>query len=499
MNRFWEIVPGALAWATLIGLFFLSWQLPSVVVFFIILFDLYWLLKVIYLFSHLRPAFLKMRENMKIDWLSKLKSEKSGVWEKIHHLVIFPVAREPYEVLRTSFLSMTESNYPKDRFFVALAMEERSGEEGLRSAARIKEEFGGMFKHFLVTVHPKDIPGEMIGKGSNETWAAREAKEKMIDPSGIPAEDILVSVFDIDTRTGPDYFGILTHTFLNAAHPQRSSYQPVPIYLNNVHQAPFFARLMGFSSTFWQMMQGARPDQLVTFSSHSMPWKAATEVGFWETDLVSEDSRIFFQCLTHYNGDWRTESVFYPIYLDAVVGKNFWEAAKNLYKQQRRWAWGTENLARLARDFSRNKKIPKRTKRFWFRVLFDGFYSWSTSSFIIFFFGWMPNLLGSDVFRTSVLSYNLPRVTGWMLNLSSVGVLASAFLSIVILQPTMKDLKKRYYAIYLLQWALTPLIFIFWSALPALDAQTRLMLSGRFRLGFWSTPKTDSGMIKKNA
>ncbi len=489
MKRFWEIIPGALAWTTLIGFFLLSWKLPAVVVFIIILYDLYWLLKVVYLFSHLRPSFMKMRGNMKIDWLQKIKEEKAGAWENIRHLVIFPVANEPYDVVRSAFLNVLEANYPKEKFFMVLAMEERRGEESRKIAERIEKEFGGSFGKFLATFHPADLPEEMIGKGSNEVWAAKEAKKNIIDPSGIRYESVIASVFDIDTRTGPDYFGILTHTFLSAPHPQRSSYQPIPIYTNNIHEAPFFARLIGFSSTFWQIMQEARPEQLVSFSSHSIPWKALTEVGFWETDLVSEDSRIFFQCLAYYKGDWRAEPIFYPIYLDAVTGKNVFTAVKNLYKQQRRWAWGAENLARLAQDFSADKSIPKKVRRFWFLVLFDGFYSWSTSSFIIFFFGWMPNVLGSDVFHTSVLSYNLPRITGWMLNLGSMGVLASAFLSIVILAPTMKGLKKREYLVHILQWVLTPVVFIFFSALPALDAQTRLMLSGRFRLGFWNTPK----------
>ena len=433
---------------------------------------------------------MKMRANLKLDWLARIKSEKSGAWEKIHHLVIFPMFRESYEVVRESFLSLAESNYPKEKFFVVLATEEKGGEEDRQTAAMIKEEFGSLFKDFLVTVHPAGLPNELPGKGSNEAWAGREAQRKIIDPSsGVPHEDILVSVFDIDTRTGPDYFGILTHAFLSAPHPQHSSYQPVPIYINNIREAPFFARLAGFSSTFWQLMQEARPEQLVTFSSHSMPFRALTEIGFWETDLVSEDSRIFFQCLVHYNGDWRTEPLLYPVYMDAVTGRNFFTALKNLYKQQRRWAWGAENLARLAGDFSLNKEIPGRVKRFWRWVLFDGFYSWSTSSFIIFFFGWLPNILGNEAFRASVLSYNLPRLTGWILNLSSVGVLALAFLSIVILQPKMKGFKKRYYVFYLLQWVLTPFTFLIFSALPALDAQTRLMLSGRFRLGFWRTPK----------
>lgn len=489
MVRFWEILPGALAWVTLLGLIFLSWQLPAAVVVFILLYDLYWFLKLVYLLLHLRSSFMKMRENLKIDWLEKLKEERSGQWEKIYHLVIFPMFREPYEVVRKSMESIAKSNYPKDRFFVVLSVEEKSGPDGERVAFKIKEEFGGTLKELLITTHPA-IPGELMGKGSNEAWAGREAQKKLIDPSGIPYENILVSVFDVDTKTEPDYFGILTHSFLNAEKPQRSSYQPVPLFINNIHEAPFFARLAGFSSTFWQLMQEARPEQLITFSSHSMPLKALVEVGFWEKDLVSEDSRIFFQCFTHYDGDWRAEPILYPVYMNAIVGDNLWAALKNLYRQQRRWAWGVENISRLVRDFSaKKKKIPARVKRFWLWVLFDGFYSWSTSSFIIFFFGWMPNILGNEAFRNSVLSYNLPRFAGWVLNLSAVGVLASAFLSIILIQPKMAG-KEKYYVLYFFEWLLTPLVFIVFSAIPALDAQTRLLLSGRFRLGFWWTPKT---------
>ena len=73
MIRFWEIIPGALAWLTLLGLTFLSWRAPVAVVIFILLYDLYWLLKLIYLFFHLRLSFTKMKANLKIDWLARLK------------------------------------------------------------------------------------------------------------------------------------------------------------------------------------------------------------------------------------------------------------------------------------------------------------------------------------------------------------------------------------------------------------------------------------------
>ncbi len=486
--RIYEIIPGLAAWVTLLGLVFLSWQLPQVVVIFILLYDLYWLLKLFYLFLHLRYAFSKMNKSLKTDWLLKLDSEGLN-WRDIRHLIVLPMYREPYKVVEQSFQSLVDSNYPKDKLFVLLACEERGGESDKETSEIIKKKFGSMFGGFLVTFHPSDLPGEMPGKGSNESWAVKHAISELIDKKGIKHEDVLVSVFDIDTRTAPDYFGVLAYNFLKAPHPLRSSYQPIPLFTNNLGEAKFFARLVGFSSSFWHLMQSSRPEQLVTFSSHSLPLEALIDVGFWETNLVSEDARIFFQCLAHYKGDWRTVPLFYPVYMDAVVGRNFFEAMKNLYKQQRRWAWGAENFVYAARDFNKLSDVSGRIRRFWLWTQFDGFYSWSTSSFIIFIFGVLPNVLGNEHFKSSLLSYNLPRMTGVILNLSTIGIIVSAVLSIILMAPKMSGFKKRYYLYYLLEWALMPVVFIIFGSIPALDAQTRLMIGGKARLGYWRTPK----------
>ena len=53
------------------------------------------------------------------------------------------------------------------------------------------------------------------------------------------------------------------------------------------------ARVVSFSSTFWLTMQQERPERQVTFSSHSMSFKTLVEVAFWQSNIVSEDSRIF--------------------------------------------------------------------------------------------------------------------------------------------------------------------------------------------------------------
>ena len=490
MNRVLEIMPGALSWGTLFGLLFLSWKAPLVVALFIILYDLFWFLKTIYLYFHLRHSFVRMRKNMRTDWQEMLDSLPHP-WKRVHHLVVLPMYKEPYDVVRASVETLSTMHYPHERMFILLATEARGGEEARATARRIESEYGKRFGGFLVTEHPDGIPGELPGKGSNESYAVKVAVEEMIRPSGVPIEDILISVFDVDTRPGADYFGILTHAFLASPHGARSSYQPVPVYTNNIYEVPVFARLIAFSCTFWQFMQQARPEQLVTFSSHSMPLKALIEVGYWHTDIVSEDSRIFFQCLEHFDGDWRVVPLLYPIYMDAVSGSTTWEAVKNLYKQQRRWAWGIENVSYVFRMFMKNKVLPLRKKLFWGATLIDGFHSWATSSFIIFFFGVLPNVLGDVAFRSTVASYNLPKLSGIIVNLSVFGIVTSAVLSIMLLPPKRETKMPRFgeYAYYLAQWFLIPVTFILFSAIPALEAQTRMMLGGKYKLGFWVTPK----------
>ena len=489
MYRFFEMIPGLLAWSTIVLMFFVSWLLPVWAAIFIIFFDIYWLLKTVYLSFHLRATFKKMRENLKINWLEKLKSMVSGQWPSVYHLVILPMYKEPYEVVKESFESLIKINYPKDKFIVVLATEERAGEIAQQTSKKIEQEFDDKFFKFLITAHPANLPGEIPGKGSNQTWAAKEVKKLIIDSLQIPYENILVSVFDVDTQVLPEYFGILTHSFLACENPQRSSFQPIPFFTNNIFQAPALARVIAFSSTFWHMIQQSRPERQTTFSSHSMPFQAIVDIGFWNTEIVSEDSQVFWQCFLHYNGDWRVKPLFYPVSMDANVAKTFWQTMLNQYKQQRRWGWGCENIPYFLSGFIKNKNIPFRKKTYWGFVVIESFHSWATNALLIFALGWLPVILGGPDFNFTLLSYNLPQLTRIILTLAMVGISTSIVLSIILLPPKPNWFKSWHYILYSVQWFLVPLTLIIFGAFPGLEAQTRLMLGGKFRLGFWVTPK----------
>src|SRR6185369_14979968 len=175
--RFLEILPGLLAWLTLAFVVVISFVAPVFATFFIILFDIYWLIKTIYLSVLTRSSFLKMRSNLKVDWAVRMKSVSGnpvllGVTPSdLYHLVILPAAREPYAIIRDSLNSIFKSNYDKQKMIVVLALEGRTGSHAVEVARQAEAEFGNAFFKFLATIHPGDIAGELAGKGSNETWA----------------------------------------------------------------------------------------------------------------------------------------------------------------------------------------------------------------------------------------------------------------------------------------------------------------------------------------
>jgi len=488
-KRLLEILPGGLAWITLIVAVLMSWKLPAYVAIFIILFDIFWFLKSLYLLTHLRTTYKEMKQNIKEDWLGRLdKDVLKRDWHCVRHLIILPMYKEAHVVVRETFEKLAHCAYPKERMMVVLALEERAGEFAQEIGRKIEAEYAHQFGDFMITTHPKDIPGELAGKGSNEAWAGEHARE-VINKKGWKYEDVLASVFDVDTQIGEQYFARLTYLYCTVDDPIRAIYQPVPLFNNNVYEAPALARVISFSCTFWNMMQQSRPHLMRSFSSQSIPFAALDKIGFWIRDAVSEDSRIFVQGLLAYDGVFRVVPMVYPISMDVNVDKNWWRTTINQYKQQRRWAWGSEDVVFALDGFAKNKKIPSKVRRFWTLHMIEDYYTWAISSLLIFALGWLPVMLGGREFNDTLLSYNLPRITQYIVTISMLGILVTMFVSVWMLPPKPSGWRRRDYVPHLLQWVLTPVVLLIFGALPALDAQTRLMLGGRFRLGFWVTPK----------
>jgi hypothetical protein len=491
--RFLEMLTGLLSLSILILAGIFSYKLPTLVAFFIIIYDIYWLLRTIYFAFYLKAGYEQMKINEKENWIKKLEElgkPKNGInissWKEIYHVVILPMFKESFEVVDLTFSCLINSDYPKDKMIIVLACEEADKENATSIALKVKEKYGESFFRLLVTYHPEGLSGEMAGHGANDAWASKKAKE-FVDSLSIPYENIVVSSFDIDACVYPKHFSCLTYYYLTVEKPLRTSYQPVPLYLNNVWQVPPLSRVFSFSSTFWHTMNQERPEKLVTFSSHSMSFKSLIDIGFKQTNVVSDDSRIFWQCFFQYDGDYKVQPMYYPISMDANCAETFLKTVKNVYKQQKRWAYGVGEVPYFIFASTKDKKIPLKKKLSMGFDLIEGHISWATSSILIFLLGWLPLYLGGAEFGQTLVSYNLPKVTSAIMTVTMSSLIISIWVSMLLLPPKPVNYGRYKYVLMAFEWILIPFVMIFFSSLPALHAQMH-WLSGKY-MGFWVTPK----------
>lgn len=479
--RLYEFLPGFTIWFTLLASIIFSFIKPLWVIYFIILFDIYWVLKVFNFSFYLVVSWSRFRAVKKINWKDKITHELTN-WEDKHHVVFLTLYNEEWEVVRTAVQSVANAVYQKEKITIVIAGEERKKEHFHDIVQKIENEFENQFADIVTTLHPANLPNEIPGKGSNLHYAERELK-KYIDKKGWNYDNVIATIFDIDTVCHDQYFAYLTYLYCTHPNPTRTSFQPVALYNNNMWESPAFLRVMAFGTTFWMLTSLARQDAAVTFSSHSMSWRAIVDAGFHEKRIVSEDSRIFYQCFLRYDGEYEVTPMYIPVSMDTVRDERWWVSMKNLYKQQRRWAWGVEHVPYLIHEFKKKgNRIPWWKKAKWIFVEWEGKWSWCLVALLITVLGRLPMWFAGESVRQSALFFNAPHVLEKLMLMAMIGLFLSAVLSFPLLPQRPTNHPKHAYIMMVLQWLLLPISLIFLSAIPAIDAVTHLM-TGRY-LGF---------------
>lgn len=541
IQRRLEIIPGILTWATLISMPLLSFLVPVWIAVFVILFDIYWIHRTIFISFYSVAAYKKLQRGRHLDWwgrcqnisepvkyteilqtriddlkgvllekisfrkkrsiqkeikilrsdinevksLEKIK-DKIWDWRKIVHVVMLPTAGEPASVIEPAIQAIADSNFPNKQIIILLATEEHEIEEyRLKKVNHLKEKFSGVFKDFLVTTHIV-AEGEMKCKASNATFAAKKL-QTYLEEKNIDFKRVLFSNFDCDSVCHKEYFAALTYSYIIDPKRLQRSYQPIPVYHNNLWDTNAFVRVIVTSSSFWHMYQSTRKE-MVTFSSHSEPFDTLVKVNFWPVDMISEDSIIYWKCFSYYNGDYRVTPIHLPISLDAVLASSYWQTIKNQYFQKRRWAYGIENFPIIVRATWKNKKIKFTKKISIIFEMLEGHHSWATAPFILAILGWMPLIFGGSHFNESVLAHNLPYITRILMTLAMSGLLISMSLSFILMPERPKKYSRVKYIYMFLQWLLVPIIAPTLGAIPAIDSQTRILFKKYFT-EFWVTPK----------
>lgn len=482
--RFWEMVPGTLVWIGLTAPWLIAFQAPLALTILVTFLNVFYFQRALRQMVHVVRGYLRIRKTERTPWAERLEQEVP-TWRDIYQCVLFPTYKEDVSVLVASIDSVLASKYPDDRLIILLATEERDAGAPER-ARQLEERYQGKVRAFLTTSHPAGIPGEVVGKGGNATWAARQLSKWVRENSINPAK-VVVTTADADTRFPAGYFHRLTHAVCTTPHPERAAYQPVATFFNNLWDAPFFSRLLAFGTTFWQMVESVREYRLFTFSTHAMLLTTLEQMNYWAVDVVNEDSRQYARAFWHFNGRFRTVPLYLPVYMDAVAVPSLRGTLKNAFHQQLRWAYGAEHVPYMVLSALKNRRVPawRRLTIAWREL--DSSLQWSLTTYYLMFVGWLPILL-NEQFNTTVPSAQFAVVTSILFWPILAWPLTCGIIASLLAPPPPKSLPRwRAYGSLFAMWVTYPVVGLPLSWIPGVTATTRLLL-GRY-LSFRVTDK----------
>ena len=533
LGRVLEMVPGSISWAVLILPLWLSFSYPWLVAYFVLSFDFYWLCRALWFSGAVIVAYRRIRQVLAVDWTDRVaaladtarrraalearlaatredlprgvvgftasppsnRSERrrleaqladlravEGLAEppppagQLIHLALIPTYTEALEKLRHTVRALAVAEWPTERKICAIITRETDA-QGIENVAALREEFGDAFAEFIHILDPLE-PGIVVGKSSAMAWGGRYLYRLLVRERGMDPKTIMVTDLDADYRVHPQYFAYLAWVHLTDPNRDTQLYQPIPYFHNNIWEAPVMQRLFAAVLTQLQMWRSVLPEKLQSFGSYSTTLHLVHDVGYWATDAIPEDSRFYWKSYFRYGDRFRAVPLFMPIYGDAVRARGYWRSMAEQYLQARRWAWGVTDIPYVIENALRHPEIPF-WSRFW-RVmnLFGEHINWAIAPFVIMFGATVP-LLINPAFAETTLGQNLPLFASVMLTIGLVGLIVLAFIENRIVPPRPAEWGPVQRIISYVQWIGLPFVGIFFSNLPALDAQTRL-LTGRY-------------------
>ncbi|OGH21335.1 MAG: hypothetical protein A2958_00855 [Candidatus Levybacteria bacterium RIFCSPLOWO2_01_FULL_38_13] len=469
-RRLLELIPGLFSWTLVTFPVWGSLTVPYAVAYFILFFDIYWLYKS---FSVAVTSFIssnKIKESERENWLEKASSLSD--FNKLNHIVIIPNYREGVEKLRTTIQSIAMQTFPTKKIYIVLAMEKREKDVG-KKAEDLINEFSGTFGEIFATYHP-DIKGEVKGKSSNQAYAGKIIYKLLIGSGRLDIDFTTISSVDSDSIFDKQYFSYLTYSFIEDEKRYNTFWQSANVNYNNFWKIPAPTRVIAFFGSIWRMAVLIQKDKLVSNSTYSLSLKLLKRIGFWDTDVIPEDYRIFFKAFYRLKGDAWVKPIFLKTSMDAPLSKTFWKSIKSKYDQERRWSWGVSDDPLFIKWWLTVPDVPFVRKTIMlYNVLIDHFL-WPVNWFIITIAANIITFL-NPVFSRTTLGYRLPTIAGAILTTCLFALLVLVIIDFRT-RPKSHSLGRVREFLFPLEFILLPIVGFFLNALPALISHTQLML-----------------------
>lgn len=472
-RRALEILIPGLSYLLLTMPIWLSFWHPALVAYIIITFDVYWFVKSFTFAWYAIRSFLTLSAHVKVDWLTLAKNLPE--FEQMHHVIIIPQYREPLHILRRTLTNLTNQDFPRERLIIVLATENM--DPNARETGNIlKKEFAHNFGHFLVTRHTLKN-GEVVGKSSNMAWAGRQVVS-YLRKQNVPLDHVTVTSCDADALLHPKYFSYLTHAFLTNPDRYYCFYQGAILFYSNIWRIPLPNKFINTLSSIWNLSLLSQGNKFINFSTYSVSLATVVRAEYWGVDVIPEDYHLFFTVYFALGEKVRTQGIFLPVLVDAAESHGMIRTMVNHYEQLKRWAWGISDIPYVIRGAFLHKELPlfDRLRRVIF--LLEHHVFWSANWFILTIGSSIPPLI-SPAFGRTVLGHNLARISSAILTLSTIFLIVVFIIDWRIKPPKPKEYASWKLPFLYLQWLTLPFVSFFLSALPGLDAHTRLMLGKR--------------------
>lgn len=471
--RLLEILPGFVSWNLILFPYWGIFVVPVAVAYFILFFNIYWFYQSFQIAITATISHIRIQASRAYDWVHDLQSFPD--WKKVHHIVIIPTYKEPLHILERTFTSLARQDLPKGQITVVLAMEGKEpAQEREEKVSFLKENFERYFANFFVTVHELSM-GEVAGKASNERFAGIWAKKKLVDEGGLDINYLTVTSCDADHVFHSKHFSSLTFKFLDNPKRHNMFWQPAVLFYNNIWKIPAITRVLNTLMSVWGLSQLPRRDRLVNNQNYSLSLKLLHEVGYWDPDKIPEDWGIFFKAYYKMKGAIEVEPIYLPVYADAPQSTSLFGTLRGQYEQLKRWAWGASDDPWIIKDYFLVPGVPFWDKTMRLIYVMWAHFLWPVNWFVITLGLTIPVLLNPAFGRTA-LGYTIPRFSSFILTITLIFLAIMLFYDYLYRPKRPKEFPLWRAFLIPLEFVLMPVAGFFFSALPGLDAHTRLML-----------------------